>query len=68
MRLLGLYAIAMIAPAGVSSIASLATPVAGVFASMVMLGEQPHWQDFAALALVVSALATVMPLPGRSKA
>jgi len=34
-----------------------------VFSGMVFLGERPDWTDFAALALVVASLATVMPLP-----
>jgi drug/metabolite transporter (DMT)-like permease len=38
-------------------------PVVGVFSGMLVLGERPHWTDFAALALVVASLATVMPLP-----
>jgi len=33
---------------------------------MVLLDEKPHWQDFAALVLVLAALATVM-LPPRRK-
>jgi drug/metabolite transporter (DMT)-like permease len=55
--------IALIAPLGVSTLASLAVPVVGVFSGMIALGERPHWQDYAALALVAAALATVMPLP-----
>lgn len=58
--------IAMIAPVGVSSIATLMTPVLGVFSGMIVLGERPHWQDFAALGLVVVALATVL-LPPRAR-
>lgn len=55
--------IALRAPVGVSSIATLMTPVVGVFSAAVLLGERPHWQDYAALALVFAALATVLPLP-----
>jgi drug/metabolite transporter (DMT)-like permease len=55
--------IALIAPLGVSTLASLAVPVVGVFSGTVALGERPHWQDFAALVLVAAALATVMPVP-----
>jgi threonine/homoserine efflux transporter RhtA len=39
-------------------------PVVGVFSGMLVLGETPHWQDHAALLLVVGALATVL-LPAR---
>jgi hypothetical protein len=33
---------------------------------MLMLGEEPHWQDYAALALILLALSTVL-LPSRSR-
>lgn len=35
-------------------------PVVGVFSSALALGERPHWQDYAALLLVVASLATVL--------
>jgi drug/metabolite transporter (DMT)-like permease len=35
-------------------------PVVGVFSAMLLLGERPQWTDFAALALVVAALAVVL--------
>jgi drug/metabolite transporter (DMT)-like permease len=52
--------IALIAPVGVSSLSIMMTPVVGVFSGMLLLGETPHWQDGAALVLVVTSLATVM--------
>ena len=56
--------IVLIAPVGVSSLSIMMTPVVGVFSGMLLLGEIPHWQDYAALVLVVSALATVLlPAP-----
>ncbi|MCU0806196.1 MAG: DMT family transporter [Burkholderiales bacterium] len=55
--------IALLAPIGVSTLSTLMIPVVGVFSGMLVLGERPHWTDFAALALVVASLATVMPLP-----
>jgi len=55
--------IALLAPIGVSTLSTLMIPVVGVFSGMVFLGERPDWTDFAALALVVASLATVMPLP-----
>jgi drug/metabolite transporter (DMT)-like permease len=56
--------IALIAPVGVSSLSIMMTPVVGVFSGMLLLGETPHWQDYTALVLVVSALATVLlPAP-----
>ncbi len=51
-------------PASVSSLGSLIIPVVGVFSGMLVLGEQPHWQDFLALGLVLAAIATVL-LPTR---
>ena len=39
--------------------------VVGVFSGMVILGEAPRWQDYAALALVLTAIATVL-LPPRA--
>ncbi len=54
-------------PAAVSSLGSLIVPVVGVFSGMVFLNEAPHWQDFAALVLVLTAIATVL-LPARPAA
>ncbi|MDK9715238.1 MAG: DMT family transporter [Sulfuritalea sp.] len=54
-------------PAAVSSLGSLIIPVVGVFSGMVFLGEAPRWQDFAALVLVLTSIATVL-LPARSSA
>ncbi|MFH1602391.1 MAG: DMT family transporter [Pseudomonadota bacterium] len=51
-------------PVGVSSLSVLMTPVVGVFSGMLVLSESPHWQDFAALGLVILALSTVMLPPG----
>ena len=51
-------------PVGVSSLSVLMIPVVGVFSGMLVLSETPHWQDYAALALVLAALATVMLPPG----
>lgn len=54
-------------PAAVSSLGSLIVPVVGVFSGMLVLNEAPHWQDFAALVLVLTAIATVL-LPPRAPA
>ncbi len=54
-------------PASVSSLGSLIVPVVGVFSGMAFLGEAPHWQDFAALVLVLAAIATVL-VPARPSA
>lgn len=47
-------------PASVASLGTLMIPVVGVFSSMLLLGEQPTWQEYAALLLVVAAVATVL--------
>lgn len=49
-----------ILPAGISGLSTLMIPVVGVFSSMLMLGEQPRWPEFAALALVATALGLVL--------
>lgn len=54
-------------PAAVSSLGALIVPVIGVFSGMLILNEVPRWQDFAALALVLAAIATVL-LPARQAA
>ena len=56
--------IALVAPVGVASLSVMMIPVVGVFSGMLVLGERPHWQDYAALLLVVGALATVL-LPSK---
>lgn len=62
------YKIVTAVPVGVSSLSSLMTPVVGVFSGMLVLAELPHWQDFAALGLVLAALATVLLPPGSMRA
>jgi drug/metabolite transporter (DMT)-like permease len=57
--------IALVVPVGVSSLATMMIPVIGVFSGMLLLGENPHWQDYAALVLVVASLATVLLPPRR---
>jgi drug/metabolite transporter (DMT)-like permease len=55
--------IAIEAPVGVSSLAVMMVPVVGVFSGVLVLGETPHWQDYAALVLVVGSVATVLVSP-----
>jgi len=54
------------ASATVSSLGTLSIPVVGVFSSMVILGERPDWREYAALLLVLAAIATVL-VPVRRK-
>lgn len=49
-----------ILPAGISGLSTLMIPVVGVFSSMLMLGEQPGWPEFAALVLVSLALGFIL--------
>jgi drug/metabolite transporter (DMT)-like permease len=54
------FTIARTLPVAVSSLSSLPVPVDGVFAGILVLGERPGWPEWAALALVLSALVAVM--------
>ena len=49
----------------VFSISTLIIPVVGVLSGMIVLGERPSWAEYAALALVVGSLLTVV-LPSRA--
>lgn len=52
--------IAVSVPPAVSSLSMLLNPVVAVFTSALAFDEHPQWADYAALALVVGAMATVM--------
>jgi drug/metabolite transporter (DMT)-like permease len=52
--------IATAVPVSVFSICMLLIPVVGVLCGMAFLGERPTWAEYAALALVLAALLTVM--------
>ncbi len=47
----------------IAAIGTLAVPVIGTFSSALILGERVGWREFAAMALVCGALATVLVLP-----
>lgn len=51
-------------PPAASGLSVMMIPVLGVFSSMWLLGETPHWQDYVALVLILLALSTVL-LGGR---
>lgn len=61
-------------PPVASGLSVMMIPVVGVFSGMWMLGEQPHWADYAALVLILFALSTVLfgrkpaPTPAAAKA
>jgi drug/metabolite transporter (DMT)-like permease len=57
--------IATSVPVSVFSISMLLIPVVGVVSGMLFLGERPKWTEYAALALVLAALLTVLR-PGRA--
>jgi drug/metabolite transporter (DMT)-like permease len=57
--------IATSVPVSVFSISMLIIPVVGVLSGMLILGERPSWAEYAALALVLLALITVLR-PGRA--
>jgi drug/metabolite transporter (DMT)-like permease len=62
------FKIATTAPPGVSSLSTLMIPITGVFSGIWLLGESPQWQEYAALGLVMAALATVLIPPRRAAA
>ena len=59
------FKLATTAPASIAAMSTMMIPVVGVFSGMMVLGEQPRWQEYAALLLVTLALATVL-IPGRN--
>jgi len=61
------FKIAAIAPVTISSLSTLMIPVVGVFSGMLVLSERPQWTDYAALVLVIAALASVL-IPPRAAA
>lgn len=61
------FKLVAVTTATVASLSILAVPIVGVFSSLLVLGEVPRASDYAALALVVASLSTVM-LPGRTVA
>ena len=52
--------IATSVPVAVSSLSMLMIPVVGVISGMLFLGERPSWAEYAALALVIASLLTVV--------
>jgi drug/metabolite transporter (DMT)-like permease len=58
------FKIATTAPASIAALSTMMIPVVGVVSGMLVLGEQPHWQEYAALLLVTLSLATVLIFPG----
>lgn len=57
------FRIATSAPPTVAALSTLMIPVVGVFSGIWLLGESPHWQEYAAMVLVIASLATVLVPP-----
>lgn len=57
------FRLARILPPVASSLSVMFIPVLGVFAGAWMLGETPHWQDYAAIVLILIAMSTVLFKP-----
>ncbi|WP_136418378.1 DMT family transporter [Herbaspirillum sp. ST 5-3] len=58
------YKLARALPPVASSLSVMMIPVLGVFSGAWLLGETPHWQDYAAMALILAAMSTVLLKPG----
>jgi drug/metabolite transporter (DMT)-like permease len=50
-------------PPVASGLSVMMIPVLGVFSGAWLLGETPHWQDYAAMGLIVVAMSTVLLKP-----
>jgi len=53
-------------PPSTSAMSVMAVPLVGTLTATVIVGESPHWQDFAAVGFVMAAIAAVL-LPARLK-
>ncbi|GLR26908.1 DMT family transporter [Limnobacter litoralis] len=59
------FSLASSLPPIASSLSVMMIPVVGVFGGSLWLGEVPHWQDFTALALIITAMSVVL-IPSRT--
>lgn len=53
-------------PPATSAMSVMAIPLIGTLSATIVVGEVPHWQDYVAVVLVMSAIAAVL-LPARQK-
>jgi drug/metabolite transporter (DMT)-like permease len=53
-------------PPATSAMSVMAIPLIGAFSATFIVGEWPHWQDYVAVVLVMSAIAAVLLPPRRS--
>jgi drug/metabolite transporter (DMT)-like permease len=59
------FRLATILPPVASGLSVMLIPAIGLFSGMAILGERPHWQDFAALAAILVAIGAAL-LPARA--
>lgn len=57
------FKLARMLPPVASSLSVMLIPVLGVFSGTWLLGETPHWQDYAAMCLILAAMSTVLLKP-----
>lgn len=57
------FRLARILPPVASSLSVMFIPVLGTFSGAWILGEVPHWQDYVAMLLILSAMSTVLFKP-----
>jgi drug/metabolite transporter (DMT)-like permease len=53
-------------PPATSAISVMAVPLVGTLSATWIVGESPHWQDWAAVGFVMAAIAAVLLPPRRS--
>ncbi|GAB4087905.1 DMT family transporter [Hydrogenophaga soli] len=61
------FSLARKLPPATSAMSIMAIPLIGTLSATVIVGEWPHWQDFAAVALVMVAIAAVLLPPRAAK-
>ncbi|MEN3275996.1 MAG: hypothetical protein V7631_1786 [Massilia sp.] len=57
------FGLARTLPPVASSLSVMMIPVVGIFSGAFVLGERPYWQDYAATALILLAMSTVLLKP-----
>jgi drug/metabolite transporter (DMT)-like permease len=57
------FRLARTLPPVASSLSVMLIPVLGVFSGAWILGETPHWQDYAAIVLILASMSTILFKP-----
>jgi drug/metabolite transporter (DMT)-like permease len=60
------FSLARDLPPATSAMSVMAIPLIGAFSATFIVGEWPHWQDYVAVVLVMSAIAAVLLPPRRA--